>query len=82
MEIDRRKLLSASAYLALVNLVRLTFGPPRPAGSDAPTWPPLTRSLLDRARRASLVAGRANRALIERPIHKEALPKVTPILPL
>ena len=71
MEIDRRKLLLATAGLAVVNLVGPAFGPPRPAGSDEPAWHPLTRSLLDRARRASLVDGRANRALIERLIRQE-----------
>ena len=72
MEIDRRKLLSASACLALVKLVGPKFGPPRPAGLDEPPWQPLTRSLLDRARQASLVDGRTNRALIENLIHQEA----------
>ena len=36
-------------------------------------WHPFTRSLLDRARQASLVDGRANRALIERLIHQETV---------
>lgn len=71
MEIDRRKLLSASASLAMVKLVGPAFRPLRLAGFE-PAWHPFTRSLLDRARRASLVDGRANRALIEHLIHLEA----------
>lgn len=71
MEIDRRNLLLATAGLALVKLVGPTFSPFRPVGLDEPAWHPLTRSLLDRARKASLVAGRTNRALIERLIHQE-----------
>ena len=62
----------ATAGLVMVKLVEPTFSPPRPAGLDEPPWHPLTRSLLDRARRASLVNGRANRALIEHLIHQEA----------
>ena len=73
MEIDRRNLLLAMACLAMAKLVGPTFSPPRPAGLDEPPWHPLTRSLLDRARRASLVDGRANRALIERLIHQEVV---------
>ena len=71
MEIDRRNLLLATAGLAMVKLVEPTFSPPRHAGLDKPPWHPLTRSLLDRARRASLVDGRANRPLIEGLIQQE-----------
>ena len=66
MEIDRRNLFLATAGLAMAKLVGPTFGLPRTTGLDDPPWHPITRSLLDRARRGSLVDGRANRALIER----------------
>jgi hypothetical protein len=59
MDIDRRSLLSAAAGLALTGL----FGP-----ADARGWHPLTRSLLDRARRAVSAPGPADTALIERVI--------------
>jgi hypothetical protein len=73
MKIDRRSFLLAAACLAMAKLVGPTFGQPRPSGSDEPPWHPFTRSLLDRARQASLVDGRANTALIERLIHQEVL---------
>jgi hypothetical protein len=73
MEIDRRKLLSATASLAIVKPVGPAFRPHRLAGLDEPAGHPLTRSLLDQARRASLVDGRANTAPIECLIHHEVL---------
>jgi hypothetical protein len=72
MEIDRRELLSATASLAIAKLVGPTFALPRTIGLDDPPWHPITGSLLDRARQASLVDGRTNRALIEHLIHQEA----------
>src|SRR6266446_5660147 len=65
MKIDRRSFLLAAACLAMAKLVGPTCGQPRPSGSDEPPWHPFTLSLLDRARQASLVDGRANTALIE-----------------
>jgi len=59
MDIDRRSLLRATAGLALTGLV----GP-----ADVDGWHPLTRSLLDRARRASSAPGPADKARIERVI--------------
>lgn len=59
MDIDRRSLLSGVAGLALTGLV----GP-----SEAGGWHPLTRSLLDRARRAGSAPGPADTARIERVI--------------
>jgi hypothetical protein len=59
MDIDRRRLLSAAAGLALTGL----FGP-----ADARGWHPLTRSLLDRAHRAGSAPGPADTARIERVI--------------
>jgi hypothetical protein len=68
MDIDRRRLLSATAYLALTEFVgSLEAG--TPADPDevrvAPPWHPLTRSLLRRAGRASSADGRANTARVE-----------------
>jgi hypothetical protein len=68
MKIDRRSLLSATACLAMAKLVGPTFGHPRPSGSDEPPWHPFTRSLLDRARRASSARGPVDTAGVERVI--------------
>jgi hypothetical protein len=73
MKIDRRNLLWATAGLAMTKLVGPTFSQAGMAGSDEFPWHPFTRSLLDRARHASLVDGRANTALIERLIHEEVV---------
>jgi hypothetical protein len=59
MDIDRRSLLSGAAGLALTRLA----GP-----SEAARWHPLTRSLLDRARRAGSASEPADTARIERVI--------------
>jgi hypothetical protein len=59
MDIDRRSLLSGAASLALTGLV---------GTSEAGGWHPLTRSLLDRARRAGSVPGPVDTAGIERVI--------------
>lgn len=70
MKVNRRNLLWASAGLAITKLVGPT---PSQAlvGSDKFLWRPFTRSLLDRARRANLMDGRTNTALVERLIHQE-----------
>ena len=73
MEIDRRNLLWATAGLAMTRLVGPASSQAGLAGSDEFPWHPITRSLLDRARQASLVDGRANAALIERLIHQETV---------
>ena len=57
-----------------VGRTRLKSG--RPGWLEEVPWHPFTRSLLDRALRASLVDGRANTALIERLIHKKSKPRV------
>jgi hypothetical protein len=59
MDIDRRRLLSATAGMILTGLV----GP-----AEASHWHPLTRSLLDRARRAGSAPEPADTARIERVI--------------
>jgi hypothetical protein len=64
MKIDRRNLLWATAGLAMTKLI----GHPRPAGSDEPPWYPLTRALLDRARRANSARGPVDTTGIERVI--------------
>jgi hypothetical protein len=73
MKIDRRKLLWATAGLAMTKLVGPTSSQASLTGSDQFPWHPFTGSLLDRARQASLVDGRANTALIERLIHLEGV---------
>ena len=71
MKIDRRNLLWATAGLAMTKLVGPTSSQASLTGSDEFPWHPFTGSLLDRARQASLVDGRANTAPIERLIHQE-----------
>ena len=71
MEIDRRNLLWATAGLAMTKVVGPASSQASLVGSDEFRWHPFTRSLLDRARQASLVDGRANTALIERLIYQE-----------
>ena len=73
MKIDRRNLLWATAGLAMATLVGPTSSKFSLAGSDEFPWHPFTRSLLDRARQASSVDGRANAARIERIIRETAL---------
>lgn len=73
MKIDRRNLLWATAGLAMTKLVGRTSSQASLAGSDEFLWHPFTRLLLDRARQASSVDGRANTALIERLIHQEVV---------
>jgi hypothetical protein len=73
MKINRRNLLRATAALAMTGLVGPTSSQANLAGSDEFPWHPFTRSLLDRARQASSVDGRANTAPIERLIHQEIL---------
>jgi hypothetical protein len=75
MDIDRRKLLASSAGLALTGLVEPAVAHPRTdttSRDEAPPWHPLTRSLLDRARRANRIDRRANTAIIERLIRDVA----------
>ena len=57
----------------MTKLVGPTFSQASLAGSVEFPWHPFTRSLLDRARQASSVDGRANTAPIERLIHQEIL---------
>lgn len=75
LDIDRRRLLAGTACLALAVLPGPRGGE-NPAGTDeipsAPPWHPLTRSLLDRARRANSVNGRSNTASIERIVREVA----------
>jgi hypothetical protein len=71
MRINRRNLLWATAGLAMTKLVGPASSQASLAGSDEFLWHPFTRSLLYRARQASLVDGRANTVLIERLIHQE-----------
>ena len=75
MDIDRRRLLGATASLALTGSAR-PLGASTPAGADeipvAPSWHPLTRSLLCRARRASSAVGPADTARVERIIRETA----------
>ncbi|XIA65744.1 hypothetical protein ACFIOY_05785 [Bradyrhizobium sp. TZ2] len=69
MDIDRRKLLAGTACLALTGLVEPAVAYCRADTAEcheAPPWHPLTRSLLDRARRANTIDGRANTDSIER----------------
>src|SRR5882757_8184438 len=73
MDIDRRRLLGATACLALTGLAG-PLGASTPADADeipvAPPWHPLTRSLLHRARRGSSVCGPADTARVERIIRE------------
>ena len=70
---EDRKLLWATAGLAMTKLVGPTSSQASLPGSDEFPWHPFTRSFLDRARQASSVDGRANTAPIERLIHQEIL---------
>ncbi len=75
MEIDRRGLLRATAGLALTGLPGPSEANTRTdvdAFPAAQSWHPLTRSLLDRARRASLADRRADTSLVERVIRNTA----------
>ena len=54
MKIDRRNLLWATAGLAMTKLVGPASSQASLAVSDEFPWHPITRSLLDRARQASL----------------------------
>jgi hypothetical protein len=75
MDIDRRTLLRATAYLALTGLAgpleanTRTDADPDPA---ARPWHPLTRSLLDRARRANPADRSADISQVERSIRETA----------
>lgn len=75
MDIDRRRLLEATACLTLTGLAR-PLGASTPADADTipdtPPWHPLTRSLLHRARRASSADGPANTARVEHVIRDTA----------
>jgi hypothetical protein len=73
MKIDRRNLLWATAGLAMTTLVGPASCQASLASSNGFPWHPFTRSLLDRARQASSVNGRAHTALIERLIHQEVV---------
>jgi hypothetical protein len=68
MDIERRSLLRATSCLALSGLAG-RFGASTPAEADeipvVPAWHPLTRSLLDRARKASSADGRTNTSPVE-----------------
>ena len=75
MDIDRRRLLSATACLALTEFVgSLEAGTPADADEilDAPPWHPLTRSLLRRAARASSADGRTDTTRVEHVIRDMA----------
>jgi hypothetical protein len=75
MDIDRRRLLGATACLALTGLGR-PLAASTPAVADeipvAPRWHSLTRSLLHRARRASSADGRTDTSRIEHVIRDMA----------
>jgi hypothetical protein len=75
MDIDRKSLLGTIFCLALSGLRKLFDLSTLPEADETPVvpgWHPLTRSLLDRARKASSVHGRADPSLIERVIHDTA----------
>jgi hypothetical protein len=75
MDIDRRRLLSATAWLALTGFIgSLEAGTPADADEtpDAPPWHPLTRSLLRRAGRASSADGRTDTTRVEHVIRAMA----------
>lgn len=75
MDIDRRKVLAGSFCLALGSWVETTAFDLRPgtvASKESTSWHPLTRSLLERAQKASAIDGRDNTASIERHIRDVA----------
>ncbi len=76
MDIDRRRLLRATACLALSGLA-IPLDASTPPSADvipvAPSWHPFTRSLLHRARRANSADGRANRSQVDRIIRETAV---------
>ncbi len=75
MDIERRSLLRATFWLALSELpgpVGLSTLPETDETPPVPAWHPLTRSLLDRARKASSAEGRADSSRVERVIHDTA----------
>ena len=75
MDVDRRSLLGATFCLALSGLAgRFDVCTP-PEADETPVVPachPLTRSLLDRARKANSADGRVDTSLVERVIHVTA----------
>lgn len=75
MDIERRSLLRATFCLTLSGLAG-SFGVSTLAEADEvpvlPSWHPLTRSLLDRARKANSADGRTDTSRIERVIHDTA----------
>ena len=70
MKIDRRSLLSATACLAMMKLVGPAFGYASRIGSVEFPWHPFTRSLLDRARRASSARTRVDTTGVEQVIRE------------
>jgi hypothetical protein len=75
MDIDRRRLLGATACLALTGLGRPFAASTRAVANEipvAPRWHPLTRSLLHRARRASSADGGTDTSRIEHVIRDMA----------
>ena len=70
MKIDRRSLLSATARLAMMKLVGPAFGYASRIGSVEFPWHPFTRSLLDRARRASSARTRVDTTGVEQVIRE------------
>jgi hypothetical protein len=76
MDIDRRRLLRATACLALTGLAG-PFDPSTPTEADeipvAPSWHPLTLSLLRRAQKANFADGPANTSQVDRIIRETAV---------
>jgi hypothetical protein len=76
MDIDRRRLLRATACLAPTGLAG-PFDPSTPAEADeipvAPSWHPLTLSLLRRAQKANFADGPANTSQVDRIIRETAV---------
>jgi hypothetical protein len=72
MNIDRRQLLIGAALAGAFGTVNASPAPLSPGILAADEWHPLTRSLLERARRIGGVCSAPDRAMIERTIRQFA----------
>jgi hypothetical protein len=72
MDIDRRRLRTTAACMALAGTIGDFRASDYQTPGSASPWHPLTCSLLERAQRFSSAAGRVNRAQVERIIHELA----------
>jgi len=75
MDIDRRQVLIGAAGAAIAGVfgpVRAGLGPLQPGVRSSDEWHPLTRSLLERARRIGGVCSAPDRAMLERTIRQFA----------